>query len=97
MFEDIIKALEAEREELRPKRVKCEELMGKVGEEKRRQLEAKYKEICRDIDRATLCISILDYTVSVETSADFTTIRFSLLPEPAGSQASTTVKEEMLL
>jgi hypothetical protein len=36
-------------------------------------------EICHAIDRVCLCISILNYDVSVEISEDFHTVRF---PKP---------------
>lgn len=81
MFEDILETLNAELDTLHSKRDKCTELMGKVGDEKRKQLEVKYREICQHIDRAALCISILDCTASVEPSPDFTTVRFPLLPK----------------
>jgi len=81
MFEDILKSLNAELDGLRAKRVKCNELMEKVQDgEKKAKLAAKHDIICDAIDRVCLCISILEYTVSVEFSPDFTTVRFVLLP-----------------
>lgn len=78
MFEDIIKGLNAELDELRPKRVKCEELMEKVQDrEKKAKLSVQYDIICHDIDRVCLCISILAYQVSVQISDDFTEVRFA--------------------
>ena len=82
MFEDIIKSLNVELDGLSAKRVKCEELLAKLGEgEKKRQLAGKYDEICQAIDRAGLCISILRYDVSMQISEDFTEVRFPL-PKP---------------
>lgn len=78
MFEAIIGDLNKELDTLRPKRVKCEELMGKVGDEKKKQLGIKYDEICHAIDRVCLCISILNYDVSVQISDDFTEVKFPL-------------------
>lgn len=86
MFESILKGLNADLDTLRSKRVKCEDLMERVWDmEKKAKLSTHYDIICHAIDRAALCISILDGTVSVEPSPDFTTVRFSLLPTKQGA------------
>ena len=88
MFEDILKGLTAELDELRPKRVKCEDLMQRVQDkEKKAKLSAQYDIIRQAIDRVCLCISILDNQVSVEISEDFSTVRFPIVEqkEPAAA------------
>jgi len=91
MFEDILKSLNAELDDLRAKRVKCEELMEKVQDkEKKAKLAVQYDIICHAIDRADLCLAILGYGVSVEISDDFSTVRFPIVkqkePKAAASQ-----------
>jgi hypothetical protein len=82
VFEDIIKSLDSELDGLRAKRVKCEELMEKVEDrEKKAKLSVQYDIICHAIDRAALCLDILDYRVSMEIADDFTWVRFPI-PKP---------------
>jgi len=78
MFEGILKTLNAELDELRAKRVKCEELMEKVQDkEKKAKLAVQYDIICHAIDRAAVCLDILDYRVSLEVSDDWRSIKFA--------------------
>jgi len=77
MFEDILKSLNAELDDLRAKRMKCEELMEKVQDrEKKAKLAVQYDIICQAIDRAAVCLDILDYCVSLEISEDWRSIKF---------------------
>jgi len=79
MFEDVLKALDAELAELRVKRLRCESLMQRVQDKERKaKLSTQYDIICHAIDRVALCISILDYQVSLEVSEDFSTVRFPI-------------------
>lgn len=89
MFEDILKGINAKRDELRSKREKCKGLMERVQDkEKKAKLSAQYDIICHAIDRAALCLDILDYRVSVEISEDFSTVRFPIVrqKEPAAER-----------
>lgn len=95
MFEDILKGLNAELDDLRPKRVKCEDLMEKVQDgEKKAKLSAQHDIIRQAIDRVGLCISILDYQVSVEISEDFSTVRF---PIAKSEEPAVTTPQERLV
>ncbi len=76
MFAEILKSLNARLDELRAKRVKCERLMQKVQDkEKKAELSTQYDIICQAIDRAALCLSVLDYSASIEISEDFKAVR----------------------
>lgn len=93
MFEDILKGLNAELDELRPKRVKCEDLMERVQDkEKKTKLSTQYDIIRQAIDRVCLCISILNYQVSVEISEDFSTVRFPIVRQEEATAATSQEK-----
>ena len=69
MFEETIKTLGAELDDLLAKRLKCEELMKKVQDkEKKDKLATQHDILCHAWDRAHLCWDILNYVVSVEVS-----------------------------
>jgi len=77
MFDDILKSLNVELDNLRAKQVKCGELMQKVQDrEKKDKLAVQYDIICHAIDRAALCLDILNYRVSLEVSNDRRLIKF---------------------
>ena len=89
MFEDILKSLNAELDELRPKRDKCYDLMERVQDRNRKnKLSIQYDIICHAIDRVALCISILDYQVSVEISEDWSSVRFPIAKQEPLAAAS---------
>ena len=91
MFEDILKGLNEELDELRPKRVKCEGLMERVQDrEKKAKLSTQYDIIRQAIDRVCLCISILDNQVSVEISEDFSTVKFPRIVKQKEPAAATS-------
>jgi len=85
VFAQIIKDLNSELDRLRPHLKKCYDLKEspalKNTPEIKDRLEVKYAELSGAIDRASLCISILNYQVSLEISGDFMTVKF-----PKGGQ-----------
>lgn len=77
MFEDILKDLNVQLDDLRAKRMKCEDLMQRVQDkEKKTKLSIQYDVICQAIDRAALCLDILGYGVSLEVSEDWRVVKF---------------------
>jgi hypothetical protein len=77
VFEDVLKGLNTELGDLRAKRVRCGELMEKVQDkEKKAKLAVQHDILSHAIDRAAICLSILGYEVSMETSDDLTTVWF---------------------
>ncbi len=77
MFEDILKSLGAELEDLGAKRVKCEKLLEKVQDrEKKAKLAVQHDRLRHATDRLKLCLDILGYNVSLEVSEDGRSIRF---------------------
>ena len=95
MFEDVIKSLNGVLDNLIDKRVKCENLMGRVQDkEKKARLSEQYAIICHGIDRAALCLDILGYRVSVQVSEDFSEVRFPVVKpakEPVAASQRTLV------
>jgi hypothetical protein len=95
MFDDILKSLDAELDDLRTKRVKCEQLMERVQDRERKaKLAVQYDIICHAIDRAALCLDILGYRVSVEISEDFSAVRFWMPKQDEPADATPQVLME---
>jgi hypothetical protein len=95
MFDDILKSLDAELDDLRTKRVKCEQLMERVQDRERKaKLAVQYDIICHAIDRAALCLDILGYRVSVEISEDFSAVCFWMPKQDEPADATPQVLME---
>lgn len=94
MFERIIGDLNKALDDLRTKRVKCEELMEKVQDKERKaKLSIQYDIICHAIDRVALCLDILSYRVSVKISDDWSEVRFPLVKEKTGCTAESAAAD----
>ncbi|MGA2160189.1 MAG: hypothetical protein ABSG90_13370 [Dehalococcoidia bacterium] len=79
MFEETIKNLNKELEDLRAKHNKCYELMENVQDkEKKGKLAAQHYILGNAIDRAAICLTILSDQVPMEVSGDFLTVKFTL-------------------
>jgi hypothetical protein len=77
VFEEVIKSLSKELDDLRVKHNKCYELMEKVEDkEKKGKLAAQHYILGQAIDRASICLDILSDRVPMEASGDFLTVRF---------------------
>lgn len=76
MFETIIKELQKELDTLHINEKKCYELKQRSlkGDTKDR-LERKHLELCQAVDRAALCLDILNYRTTLEISKDWKTVR----------------------
>ena len=79
MFQSIIEELHNELDDnLQPALKKCWELKNKVADrEIRNKLDIKYLELSHTIDRVSLCISILNFDVSLEASPDYMVVKFT--------------------
>lgn len=76
MFETILKELQKELDTLHTNEKKCYQFKERSPKgDTKDKLERKHLELCQAIDRAALCLDILNYQVSLEISKDWKTVR----------------------